>query len=379
MRPVTRPDLSATTGFSLVELLVAMGLFTMVMGITLSGLSSVMKSNELVMTISAINNSVRGGLDLMVRDMLQVGSGLPSSHAVGVPNGVGSEPILIPGPPGEALEWTASLLPAVMPRAGAGPTIDGIATDVVTVLMADNAFLDELLTAVTGTTVTVAADADGLPDIEDGPDRVLPGQLMMIKKGSVTTLVQVTAVDPDARILTFAAGDSLNLNQPGAANGSLAALILQEPLDDLDTPLVDEAAAGTTISRVRMITYYLDADADPMHPRLVRRINNGDPFEFDNTLGTAVAIDAVDLQFTYDISNGQGNPGGVEMNGDDMNTTGGGCDPLACGRTQIRKVNLRLTSRAPNQNSLTSGFIRNTLESQISLRAMAFVDRYNRE
>jgi type II secretory pathway pseudopilin PulG len=375
MRPATRPDSSASGGFSLIELLVAMGLFTMVMGITLSGLSSVMKSNELVMTIAAINNSVRGGLDLMVRDLLQVGSGLPSAHAVSIPSGDGSSPIRIPGPPNESLEFSDSLLPAVIPRSGGGPTVDGIATDVITVLMADNAFLDMELTAVTASSVTVAADEDGNPVLDAGPDRVLPGQLMLIKKNSYNTLVQVTAVDPATRILTFADGDSLNLNQANAESGNLPALNGQAPADNPDTDDVDEAAVATIISRVRMITYYIDAEADPMHPRLVRRVNNGDPQEFDNSSGTAVAIDAVDLQFTYDISNGQGNPGGVEMSEDDMGTDGA-CDPLACARTQIRKVNLRLTSRAPNQNSRTTGFIRNTLESQISLRAMAFVDRY---
>ena len=75
-----------------------------------------------------------------------------------------------------------------------------------------------------------------------------------------------------------------------------------------------------------MITYYLDAATDPEHPRLVRRVNNGDPSTFDNTLGTAVAIDVVDLQFTYDISNGTGNPGNVEMTPTDLGT-GGACSP----------------------------------------------------
>ena len=77
MRPANRPRLAATAGYSLVELLVSMGLLTVIMGATLGGLADVMKGNELVMTISGINNSVRAGLDLMVRDLLQVGSGLP--------------------------------------------------------------------------------------------------------------------------------------------------------------------------------------------------------------------------------------------------------------------------------------------------------------
>ena len=124
-----------------------------------------------------------------------------------------------------------------------------------------------------------------------------------------------------------------------------------------------------------MITYYLDTESDPLHPRLVRRVNNGDPWTFDNELGTAVATDAVDLQFTFDISNGAGNPGGVEMSGLDM-STGGSCSPVACAETQIRKVNVMVRSRTANPQSLTTNFLSNTLESQVSLRAMAFVDRY---
>ena len=42
-----------------------------------------------------------------------------------------------------------------------------------------------------------------------------------------------------------------------------------------------------------------------------------------------MAIDAIDLQFAYDISNGAGNPGDVEMTAADLGT-GGACTPNAC-------------------------------------------------
>ena len=73
--------------------------------------------------------------------------------------------------------------------------------------------------------------------------------------------------------------------------------------------------AATNITRIRMITYYLDATIDPRHPRLVRRINNGHPTTFNNALGTAVAMDIENLQLSYDISNGTSNPGNVKMVG----------------------------------------------------------------
>jgi prepilin-type N-terminal cleavage/methylation domain-containing protein len=368
MRPATRPGLAANAGFSLIELIVAMGLFTVVMGVTLGGLSSVMQGNDLVRNVASMNDSARAGMDLMVRDLLQVGSGLPASHAVAIPSGddpEDAERIRIPGPPETNFMTAATdlVLAAVIPRNGAGPTIDGVATDVLSVLMADNTFVDVSLTAVADDQVTVAAG----PTLGSGADRVVPGQLMMISKGSVTTLVQVTNVDADNRILFFEENDSLRLNQPDAPNGNLAALNAEEPVN---------SAAATRISRLRMITYYLDNTTEPAHPRLVRRINNGHPGDFDNeTLGTAVALDVIDLQFTYDISDGVNNPGGVEMNDADR-TTDGSCDPSVCSETQIRKINVRIVSRAPNPNQARTNFLTNVLETQVSLRAMAFVDRY---
>jgi prepilin-type N-terminal cleavage/methylation domain-containing protein len=354
----------ATAGYSLTELLVSMAVLTIVMGSTLAGLADVMKGNEMVMTISSMNNALRAGMDIMVRDMLQAASGLPSSKTVLIPSGGGSARVRLPGPPGTNFQTAAgdAFLSAVIPWNGGGPVINGVATDVVTILTADNAFLEVGLTAVANSQVTVAAG----PNLGAGPDRVLAGQLMMISKGSTNTLVQVTAVDAGARVLTFADGDSLRLNQAGAASGNLPALNATAPVND---------ASATRITRMRMLTYYIDNVTDPARPRLVRRINNGDPMTFNNTLGTAVAVDTWDMQFTYDISNGTNNPGGVEMSAADMGA-GGACAPDPCATTQIRKINLTLTSRSPNQVSGQTRFMTNTLRSQVSLRAMAFVDRY---
>jgi prepilin-type N-terminal cleavage/methylation domain-containing protein len=357
--------LAEASGFSLIEVLVSMGILTVVIGAALAGMSNIMTSNAIVLQTSAMNNALRSGMDLIIRDMLQVGSGLPSGHTVTIPNGAGSSQVRIPGPPGTNFTTAAgdATIPAVIPQPGVGPVINGVPTDVVTVLMADNTFLNVALSAVASTTVDIAAG----PNLATGPDRVSTGQLMMISKGSQTTLVQVTAVNAVSRRLTFADGDSLNLNQSGAAAGNLVALNAAAPVN---------SPAATNITRVRMITYYLDATTDPRHPRLVRRINNGHPTNFDNTLGTAVAMDIENFQLSYDISNGTNNPGNVKMLAADLLVTGA-CAPVACAATQIRKINVALSGRnrtvGDNNRSLA---LRNTLQSQVALRGMAFVDRY---
>jgi len=362
--PRTERSLAGQAGYTLAELMIAMGIMTVVMGLTMGGIADVTKANDVVLQMAGMNNSLRGGMDLMVRDLLQVGSGLPTGHTVTVPHGAGAVTVRIPGPPGTAFTTAATdtTLPAVIPGAGRGPVINGAATDTLTVLMADNTFLNVPITAATSTSVTVPVGVN----LAAGPDRVTPGQLMMISKGSLTTLVQVTAVNVATRILTFASGDSLRLNQPAAASGNLAALNAAAPAN---TP------AAVNVTRVRMISYYLDATHDRNHPRLVRRINNGHQTAFNNTLGTAVAIDVENLQFSYDISNGTTNPGGVEMTLTDMGVAGA-CSPLACGPTQVRKVNVAVTGRSRDSQNKAARVLRNTLQSQVSLRGMAFVDRY---
>jgi len=365
---------SAEAGYTIIELIITMGITTAIMGATLGALSGVMRSNDMVVRITSMNNGLRGGMDLIIRDLLQAGAGLPKGHVISTPSGGG---VLIkrPGPPGTAYTNAAGpSIAAVIPGYGLGPTINGSATDIITILTADNNFVEVGLTAVTSTTVDVVASVN----IATGVDRVIPGQLMMVLKGSTTTLVQVTAVNTGSRRLTFGS-DSLSLNQSAVGVvGNLATLNAQAPTGAA-------APAATRITRVRMISYYLDNTTTPGRPRLVRRINNGHETipgagapAFDNTLGTAVALDIENLRFTYDLTDGATNPGGVRFIAADL-TTGGACAPGACFLTQIRKVNVLLTARSENAKNAAnaqSRAYRNTLNSQVALRGMALVNEY---
>lgn len=366
MQNSSRPDrsLASPAGFSLAEFMISMGILTVIMGATMGGLAEVIKGNDAVLQVTTMNTSMRAGMDLIVRDLLQVGSGLPPGHAITIPNGAGSSRIKLPGPPDSTFQTPVGALTigAVIPQPARGPRINGVDTDVVNVMMADNTFLNVKTSAVGSNFVDIAAGVN----LDVGADRVTPGQLMMVMKGSLAVLLQVTSIDVNSRRLTFADGDSLNLNQSQALQGNLPALNAADPVN---------SAANTNVSRVRMITYYIDAKTDAKHPRLVRRINNGDPVNFDNALGTAVALDVENLQFTYDISNGTNNPGNVEMTATDLGI-GGACAPAACAATQIRKVNVLLAGRSANAVNTKLRTFRNSLQSQVSLRGMAFVDEY---
>ncbi len=380
-------------GFTLVELLVAMGITTIILGTTMVAMNDAIKATDSAKQVSDLNAGLRTATDLVVRDLLQVGQGLPTGRVIGLPNGAGTTPIILPGPlgseyyldgasfcppdPNDATPDTlCEQITAVVPGPGRGPEIgDGVFSDMLTIVAADSAFERVRLTAfaLNGRTATINPAVN---ITNGGPDDVEPGDLLMLSKGRDSLLVQVTAVNN--QVLTFAAGDSLNLNQSSATYG-LQWLRAQEPVDS--APVAPAVFVSTEATRIRLISYYLDVATDPRRPRLIRRMNNGHATNFDNSLGTVVAFDVESFTISYDLADVL-IPGGapvpitnVRMDDDDLAGTGA-CAPRACSPNQIRKVNLTISGRSRRELKTTRDFLHNALVTQVSLRSLAFVDEY---
>jgi prepilin-type N-terminal cleavage/methylation domain-containing protein len=369
-----RSPTSDSRGFSLLELLVVMAVTLVIMGGTMTALGNAWKATDSANLITGLNTGLKTAMDLMVRDLLQVGQGLPPGRTITIPSGSSATPIRLPGPPGTnyTIPTTTTQLTAVMPGPGRGPVINGVATDMITTIATDSSFESRCLVALTNTSMTVAqavgqTTSCGAQISDGGDDDVKPGDLLMLWKGSFSALVQVTEVTGQA--IHFD-NDSMNLNQNGSADGIVA---------DYRTADGGEPSSNgkikSSVSRLRMITYYLDATTDPGRPRLVRRLNNGLATTFDNTLGTAVAFDMENLQFTYDLADDAANPVNVRMTAADLQP-GGACGAVACDPERIRKVNVLLAGRARRPMRVTEQLFRNTLMTQVSLRSLAFVDRY---
>jgi prepilin-type N-terminal cleavage/methylation domain-containing protein len=374
-------------GFSLLELLVTMAITLVIMGATMSALGDAWKATDSATLLTGLNTGLRVAMDVVVRDVLQVGQGLPTGRIVTIPSGAGVTTIRIPGPPGTnyTLPNTATELSAVMPGPGRGPVVNGVATDMITTIAADSAFEGRQLTALTDTTMTVAltrtaplpAIPNGANITDGGPDDIDAGDLIMLTRGAFSALVQVT-VQPTNQTITFAGSDSLGLNQNGAADGTVREYRDLDPTAAVQNEAIDPATATLTsrATRIRMITYYIDATTDPLRPRLVRRANNGHPTTFNNALGTAVAFDVENLSISYDLSDGTTTSTNIRMTDADQTTTTGGCAPVACDVGRIRKVNVLLGARARRPMKGSRQLFRNSLLTQVSLRSLAFVDRY---
>ena len=224
-------------GYTLIELLVTMAITSVILGATMVAMSDAARATESATQITDLNNGLRTAMDLMVRDLLQVGPGLPGGRSILIPNGTNSQTILLPGPPGtnydlngpsfcpprppDDVDTVCEDITAVVPGPGRGPVLvagQG-ASDMITTLAADSSFDQVPLRqfAADGASVLVALPGTVAPQhpsghsISDDPDvagdNIRPGDLIMLTKGTASALVQVSTVV--GQTINFAAGDSL--------------------------------------------------------------------------------------------------------------------------------------------------------------------------
>jgi len=381
-------------GFTLVELLVTMAITTVILGATMAAMNDAIKATESAKLLTGLNNGLRTAMDLMVRDVMQVGQGLPSGRVILIPSGANSQPMQLPGPVGSNFQldgpsfcppdtFLCAQISAVIPGPGRGPEVlEGQPTDMISTVAADSAFDQVRLTAfaANGSSITVALPGAAAPNspqgrniTNGGADDIEPGDLIMLTKAT-SALVQVTRVV--GQQVFFDAGDSLGLNQTAAADGTAGELRNTAPAD---TTPASGCCVSTIATRVRLITYYLDVTTDPRRPRLVRRINNGSGLTaattFDNSSGTVVAFDIENLTISYDLADGANFLSNVRMTDADLDGSGA-CAPEPCSANQIRKVNFVLSGRSSRPMRGTNQFFRNRLATQVSLRSLSFVDRY---
>jgi hypothetical protein len=182
-------------------------------------------------------------------------------------------------------------------------------------------------------------------------------------------LVAVTGVV--GQTITFAPGDALGINQFDAGLvmlGTMNRLRATAPVDD-PAPIVNAGViqrGKSTVSRIRMITYWVNTTIDPTSPRLLRQINGNAP--------NAVAFELEAFRITYDLADGVVNPVGARMTPADV-AGGGACGVAECSPNQIRKANVVMAIRSARRLK-QNGYQHNTLFTQVAMRNLSFVDQY---
>ena len=352
-------------GFTMLELLVSTAISLIVIGTATMAFKDGVGMNELVTQVADASQNLRSGANLLVRDLMQTGRGIPIG-GISIPlASAGATQILRPSPPGFSYFFnntTATTLSAITTGAQLGPTIDGRATDIVTLLMGDS-ILDDFLgqplqvnvSATPGSVPKLAADGSSFSvgtntgwiggDPLNGRAPVKPGDLILFTNPNGSTAIQtVTRVDTSNVYFEANSDDTFNLNQRTVSAGSITQM--------LGTVL--------TAQRVIMYTYYVDATTGGV-PRLMRRLNQ--------SAGQALAGVVEDLELSYDVVDGAINPTDVR----DLPYTASGVTYSA---NLIRKANIHIGVRSEVMSMKQRDYRRNHLSTVVSLRNLAFIDRY---
>ncbi|HXY24072.1 MAG TPA: prepilin-type N-terminal cleavage/methylation domain-containing protein [Candidatus Acidoferrum sp.] len=363
------------SGFTLIELLVAIGVTSVALAAAVMLFRDSTKANTNVTQASDMSDNMRAGLNLIVQDLVQTGTGVPTG-GISIPNTVNAAGCntggkvnrppavltLVFNGPNAANAGCNVILPAIEPGNALGPTVtspdgtSGPPTDIITTLYSDNTLaLDAKpingtgcpggsLTA-TGSSVTfdstcVVLGSAGIP--------VNPGDLLMIYNANNSNGILQTVTSVSGQVLNFASGDAFNLN--GRTTTETAGTIKQLQNAGGSYP-------NTSATRIWMITYYLDTTADPKHPRLMRAVNFNAP--------QPVAETFENLQFTFNLVDGTTPP-----------PVNQGTVPSTDNENQIRSVNVYLGARTTNVAALSNQYTRTNLATQVALRSMAYFDTY---
>jgi prepilin-type N-terminal cleavage/methylation domain-containing protein len=365
-------------GFTLLEFMVATLISLIVMGVGVAMYRDSTLANSSVTQTSDMNTDMRAGMNLIVQDLLQTGTGIPAG-GIPIPNTTNAGgcntgmPVNRPPAslnlkfqgPNASNSGCNVILPAIEPGAGLGPAVtspDGTlakASDVISILYADNTLalnqkeingpgcLNGAI-AVDGSTATFDS---GCVDIGSAGIPVNPGDLIMFSNVNGNCIQTVTSVN--AQTLNFGPGDSFNLN--GRTTTEAAGTILQ--LQNVTNGQPNGTYPPTSATRLWMITYFLDDTTDPVHPRLMREVN------FNTAQPVAESIEYV--QFLYNFADGTATPPVQQPtvpNNDNENET--------------RVVNVQLDARSAEISASTMKYVRASLTTQVALRSMAYFDTY---
>ena len=197
---------------------------TIVLGATMAAMNDAIKATDSAAQITELNNGLRTAMDIMVRDAIQVGQGLPTGRVIGLANGAGSTPMQLPGPigsnfqldgpsfcppdPNDATPDTVcEQISAVVPGPGRGPEItEGQPTDMMTIVAADSAFERVRLTAFAANGSTIDGEPGGEHHRRRGgrhrarrPHHADQGQQQLARAGHAPSTEQVVTFGATTR------------------------------------------------------------------------------------------------------------------------------------------------------------------------------------
>jgi prepilin-type N-terminal cleavage/methylation domain-containing protein len=381
---MTHPKAKREAGFTLIEVMVAMTIMLVILAATLGTLTDAIHATEGVTLMADTQENLRAGMNYVERDLVQAGEGLPQS-GIPIPSTAGVSAVNRPGPAGIGTfptSWT--VLPDISPgyRIGLTTGTSGVATDMITVIYADNTLLDSTshylnefpintpgggtnctsspqkpngTISTSGSTTTITFDSTCV-NINTGNTALAVGDLILLQaNGGGSALLSISSVNLGANQIVFnAATDPFLLNNSGKTTGTIS---------QVQSPAGTGTYTTTTATRVWMVTYFIanstGSVGNPAVPMLMRQVN----------MRPAQAVGEVieNMQFFYDVLTAGSVPPTV---------TAEVANPSATQLPYIRDAYVLLFARSENTFSVSQKYFRNNLSSVVNIRSLNFYNEF---
>jgi hypothetical protein len=276
------------------------------------------------------------------------------------------------------------VLPDISPgyRLGLTTGTSGNATDMITMVYADNTLIDSNqhwlnefpinipgggtncsgatptpngTIVTTGSTTTITFDSTCV-NINTGNTALAAGDLILLQaNGGGMALLSISSVNLATNQIVFnSATDPFALNNSGMTSGTIA---------QVHSPAGSLTYTTTTATRVWMITYYLANSAgtvgNPPVPMLMRQVN----------MRTAQPVGEVieNMQFYYDVLTAGSSPPVV---------TPEVANPTAAQLPYVRDAYVLLFARSEHTYSVSQQYFRNNLETVVNIRSLNFYNEF---
>jgi hypothetical protein len=339
-------------GLSLMEALVALLIGSIVLTAGATLVTKALQITDLVTVRTEMQQDGRAAINSLLKDLSLSGTGMPVG-GVQLPTGVGSTPSLFACSGGVCSlknhTFPANHLYPVLPDANDGKVQKG-APDAITM-----AYIDRTLNLGVASNITASGSQIDLANVAG----INIGDLILLSNVHGSAIGMVTNVLTTSNTVVFASPDPLNINQPAAANGNIAAL--QDPGPGAKYP-------PTTAARILVISYYLQQNAGPDGTfntnddnwQLMRQVNGQQPVP---------VMDGVEnLQVSYDVyDDTAGSPSSTLV----TNTKSANGTPGL-----IRKINVVMNVRSLRPAGPGKALSHLTLAAAVSPRNLSFRDRY---
>jgi type II secretory pathway pseudopilin PulG len=347
-----------TAGFTLIELMVAMGTGLVVMAVAIMLFRQAIDSMQTLTQRAEMQQNARVGVNWIAQDLSLAATGIPIG-GFQLPSGGGATNALFGCDAANCYlpvsDYTDDRLYGITPGDGLGPIINGVATDVVTLAYDDVNFALDQFPIVSVTSTSIVVDAATNPPIDDVAVGIVAGDVLSICNTNGCAAVVVTNVNNDT--ISFSGGDPLNFNQAAAPVGNVGAI--------LALPCAAPCVPETRAKRILVVTYFIEVPPGPDgavgtpddgFARLMRQINAHPP--------VPVAEIVENLQIQYDIFD------------DTLGVVTSGLDDAGGVPNQIRKATITVTSRSPLRGLFRQEFERISLNTSVTPRNMSYRDRY---